>query len=865
MHAYFEKLGGFCCRYALLVVVLGVTLGLLASYFTFSHFRMNSDTADLIARELPWRQHQIAFDQNFPQNDNLIVTVVEGATPELTEQSAQILASKLIERKNSIHSVRRPDAGDFFAHNGLLFMPVSEVKRTTEQLLKAQPFLGALASDPSLRGVMNSLSTALMGVEQGQASLQDLQRPISAFAKALSDLEAGQTVFFSWQTLLSADPPHERQLRKIILVKPQLDYGALSPGKEASNIVRQLASDLHLTPEHGVSVRLTGQIPLSDEEFGSLGENIEIISGLMLAAILLMVWLAVRSVRIMFAIFLTLIIGLITTTAVGLLATGALNMISVAFIPLFVGLGIDFGIQYAVRYRAERFETNSLEPALIAAEHNVGMPLAVAAIAVAAGFLAFVPTDYKGVAELGLIAGLGMVVAFVLSITMLPALLKLLKPRGEAAEIGIPQLAGLDRALARRRKTVLLVMAALTLIGLMLIPLIRFDFNPLHLRNPKSESVATLLDLMKNPENAPNTIDILTPNLEQMRTLKAKLRALPEVAQVLSVDTFVPEDQSIKLTLIADAQMLLDTTLNPFMTEPLPSDAETAAALIKTMESLRRVASDQKTAPAQFALTLADRLQNLAQGSAAQRQKAEAILITPLSTMLAQLRGLLLAQPINQDTLPEDIKRDWIAADGQMRLQAFPSGNADDNATLAQFSKAVRAIEPKATGSAIAIQESGNTIVSAFTQAGIISLLIITLLLVMVLRNLRDVLLALGSLLFAGLMTMVSCVVIGLQINFANIIALPLLFGIGMAFNIYYLMAWRAGSWELLQSPLAKAIVFSALTTATGFGTLWLSSHPGTASMGQLLMISLGWTLITTLIFLPALLGPARKSPSPSK
>ena len=170
------------------------------------------------------------------------------------------------------------------------------------------------------------------------------------------------------------------------------------------------------------------------------------------------------------------------------------------------------------------------------------------------------------------------------------------------------------------------------------------------------------------------------------------------------------------------------------------------------------------------------------------------------------------------------------------------------------------AIAPGATGAPLSIRLSGDAIMGAFVQAGLLAFLAITVLLGFVLGRIRDVLLTLAPLLLSGVLTLATCVVIGLQLNFANVIALPLLLGIGVAFDIYFVVAWRNGAQNLLQSSLTRAVIFSALTTASGFGTLWLSSHPGTASMGELLMISLAWTLITILFFLPALLGPSPTS-----
>jgi predicted RND superfamily exporter protein len=211
-------------------------------------------------------------------------------------------------------------------------------------------------------------------------------------------------------------------------------------------------------------------------------------------------------------------------------------------------------------------------------------------------------------------------------------------------------------------------------------------------------------------------------------------------------------------------------------------------------------------------------------------------------------------------TLPADLTREWTTPDGRARVEALPSGDPNDNETLRQFARAVLAVEPNAIGGPISILESGHTIVRAFIEAGVWALISIAILLWITLRRLGDVLLTLIPLLVAGVVTLELCVLLGLALNFANIIALPLLLGVGVAFKIYYIMAWRGGQTNLLQSSLTRAVIWSALTTATAFGSLWLSSHPGTSSMGKLLALSLVCTLAAAVLFQPALMGRPREA-----
>jgi uncharacterized protein len=333
---------------------------------------------------------------------------------------------------------------------------------------------------------------------------------------------------------------------------------------------------------------------------------------------------------------------------------------------------------------------------------------------------------------------------------------------------------------------------------------------------------------------------------------------LPEVAQAVTLRSYIPEKQEQKLALISDCALLLDPTLNPTQVRDPPTDAQNVAAMTAAAAALRDVAGNDPGPAHEAARRFARVLDALAQDTPAARERADALLIPGLRTMLDQLRTALQAEPVSLESLPPALGRDWVSADGRARIEVFPRGDSNDNETLRRFVASVRAIVPDVVGTPVSVQESSRTIVRAFIEAGVSALISIAILLVVALRNLRDVLLTLAPLLLAGLLTLACSVLIGLPLNFANIIALPLLFGIGVAFNVYFVMAWREGANGLLQSGLTRAVLFSALTTAAAFGSLWLSSHPGTASMGELLAISLLCTLVAALVFLPALLGPTQ-------
>ena len=840
---------------AWLTVALGAVLAAAALAYAATHFAITTDSAALISPKVAWRQDEARLSKAFPQQNDLTVVVVDGRTPELAEDAAARLAAKLAADKARFLGVRRPDGGPFFAREGLLLRSTDEVRSTTEGLVRAQPFLGPLAADPSLRGVAGAFSTLAQGVERGDTRLADVNKPLGALADALGAAADGKPAFFSWQALVNGDGAPSAPTRRFILVQAKLDYGDLEPGAAATDAIHAAAGALGLDAAHGQRVRVTGSVPLSDEEFASLSDKVWLVTGTMLLGVLSMLWLAVRSVRIMAAILVTTLVGLVVTAAVGLATVGRFNLISVAFIPLFVGLGIDFGIQIGVRFRAERLEEPDIRRALARAAGGIGASLALAAAAVTLGFLAFLPTSYVGVSELGVIAGLGMVVGLLLNVTLLPALLVVLNPPDQGREVGSRAMAPLDRFLHKRRRLVLGAFVVASVLALAGLPFVRFDFNPFHLRNPRGEAMATFADLTRDPSQTLNTVDALAPSPQAAEALAKRLSALPQVEQAITLTSFVPDDQAAKLALVSDAQLLLDPTLNPFDVQPAPSDADIVVALNGAAQALRGIAGRPDGAQAR---RLADAMARLAAGPPERRAAAGEAVVKPLNVMLDQVRQLLLAAPVTLESLPADLKADWVAADGRARVQVFPKGDSNDNANLVRFSRAVRAVAPQASGAPISIQEAGATVSRAFVTAGVLSFVLICGLLFAALRSVREVLFTLAPVVLSIFLTLLTCVVLRLPINFANIIAFPLLVGVGVAFHIYFVMAWRQGTGELLQSSLARAVLFSALTTGVAFGALVFSSHPGTASMGWLLMVSLVWTLVAALIFEPALLGPVK-------
>jgi uncharacterized protein len=843
----------FSRRHSWPVLFGGVLLALFAGWVASIRLGVSTDTDLLFQDTLPWRQQAAEMNRDFPQYRDLLVAVVDARIPEEADATANDLATRLSADKSHFLTVRRPDANPFLQKEGLLFLPLKQLSALMDQTIDAQPFLGQLVADPSARGLFSALSLLGMGVTQGDADLSPYLVPIEGFHKAMAEALDGRPKPLSWETLLGGGLSELAGPYRFVLVQPRQDFGKLEPGGAATQAMRAVIASLPYVQSGDAHVRITGQVALADEEFATVAQGA--VEGLIGSLVLITLWLflAVHSWRLIVPILLTLVLGLMLTVLFAAVAVGTLNLVSVGFGVLFVGIAVDFAIQFSVRYRESRFEIGDPAAAMTETARRVGVQILIASLATAAGFLAFVPTAFSGVAELGLIAGAGMIMAFICTLVFLPAAITVFRPRGEAGEVGFAFAAGIDPVVVRRRTAILAGFAVLAVAAIAVSPGLRFDSDPLDTKNPNTEAMRTLRDLINNPITNPYTIDVLAPDAQAAAAMGRKLEPLQTVAGVISINTFVPADQQQKLAVIADANTILAPTLAPHGSSA-PVTAQEIRLAAKS--ALAQIDPALPKLPQNHPLAaLAEDLRRMQAAPDTLLMAANDALTRFLPTQLAHLRLALGAEPVTLDGIPADFARDWVLPDGRARVQVNPKSEAQTPAGLKTFVQQVSAVAPNAGGSAVTISATADTIVGAFRQAAIYAVIAIALILLGLLRRVLDTALVMAPLLMSALLTLLVAVLLPVPLNFANIIALPLLLGVGVSFNIYFVMNWRAGQHHPLGSATARAILFSALTTGTAFGSLALSGHPGTASMGTLLLISLACTLLASLVFIPALLA----------
>lgn len=852
-------------RWWVVAVVLALTAATLQH--TIDNLRIDTDRNKAISGDLPFKQRDEQLRREFPQSVDNLALVVDAETPELARATVRRLAARLSSEPELFGSVYLPATDDFLERHALLYLGFEELEELTLRLAEIQPFLGRLTSDPSLRGLFGMLESAFEARAEGQEA--DLAPIVKRIEAALNALVSAKRYRLSWQELMRDQDSGSPERRQIIQLKPPLDYGQLLAAKPVMNALREMAQGPELNGSSGARLRITGGLALAHEELETVTRGMKRIGILVSLMVTLVLVVGLRSLRLVLATLVTLFSGLTLTAFFATVAVNDLNLVSVAFAALYLGLGVDYAIHLCLRYQDLSSSGMGHLEAMQAAVLDVGGSLVLCSITTSLGFFAFVPTSYAGVGELGLISGVGMFISLFVSLTLLPALLAIMPlTPGEGAGRRRTQagLKALFEALAARRGGVLLGAAGLAALTLVLLPRVRFDPNPLNLRDSESESVATFEDLLRTSVTPPWSVALLAETPAEARSLAQAIAPLAAVDKVITVQSFVPEDQDEKLELIEETALVLGGVLVGPGSRPAPEAnelRESIANLREVLQSYLQAPPGNSDSGARDLSDALDSVTELLDAAAAGEQlqllrRLEISLLETLPENLERLRVAFEARAFAQEELPSDRLERWVSRRGMQRIEVFPTDRLEDVASMRSFVEAVRSVAPDAAGGPVNILESGDAVVRAFREAILVALIAIGVMVLVLLRNPWEVLLVLGPLVMAGALTGATMAALDIPFNFANVIGLPLLLGVGVDNGIHMVHRARGGLVKasgILSSSTARAVVYSALTTLCSFANLSLSEHPGTASLGQVLTIGIAFTLLATLVGLPALLG----------
>ncbi|MBD1577504.1 MMPL family transporter [Vibrio sp. S11_S32] len=826
----------------------------VSSYFgvvySQAHFNIDSDLNHLVEQDAAWKDNLNKTSQQFGDSESSLVVVISGDDRQKIQQVTEHLTQDF-SRTPLFKDVFSPSTLPWLKQQALWFLSKQEFNDFNHNLSALLPRLQTAAMSQSTSKNQSSSNPAAPAMQLLAQLNQAIETKDEKSAKLLiSALNQVADIDHANQTETPNKTSANQSVNWLSLLFPQsktTNYQIISVNaipqrdqKEPNRIIMETAHQLinKYANLPNVKVRLTGQTALDFDEIKDANHSVKLAGAMSLIGLIIILGFGIRSVRIIVASYIAVIVGLIWTLAVGLWLVGSYNTISIVFLVMFIGLGVDFSIHFCLRIREEQGKHDNNTDCLKASVRGTFVPLSLCALTSAIGFLGFYPTAYTGLAELGIISAAGMLMGLLATFTVIPVFFFLFGyPKYQPQAKKQVQQDG-EYWLVKHHKLVIGIAIGLLIVTGIGASQMRFDFSTLVLKSPHSESVQTLEEIQQQGLTSSYQMMMLASSPAQAKQWQQKLSHLPEVSNALSINSFLPQDrQSRMMTLAKTLQQPPAAAAHTIQLEPLISKLEhTQGVHPSTLKWLKNTPpQDLYRSISRYALL-------------------------PLSSMQQNMQQMMQApQPTIKD-IPQALAQRYYNQDYAL-VVAYPSGNMRDVKQLDQFIAAVQKIAPNATGRPVAEQQVGKIITTAFIQATCYSLGLIALVLLFALKHKHDVVLSFIPLLLTTLSTMAVAHWSGYSLNMANIIVIPLIFGLGVDNGIHIVERFRSvGSVkEFYQSSTPKAAILSSLTTIVTFGSLLLADHRGMFSIGFLLTIAIGFLLLYSLTVLPALLFSVKK------
>ena len=843
----------FVMRHPVKMILALVSLALLGLVLAINGLGVNSDTSRMVSSKLDYRKAQIDFEAAFPKEEIRVALIIRARSDDEADAFAEEISTVLRGRTDAVSDVFAATADPFLIENGLLFLETSELDELLGGVTAAAPILKRLGRQPDMDRLYLSLADALEPIEPGEVPVNALIQAMDAVSRTVENRLAGRPEPLSWQEIFRTETDDEKPNlhQRIISITPVLDLSRLQPARPAVLAINQAIDEVVAASEFEITAAVTGNAVLRTEELASVTEGIGLSLALSALFIVVLLMIALRSAVLVATSILALVITILITAGFAAVFYETLNLVSVAFMVLLVGLGIDFMIHLALHVQEERTIGRECRAALFRSNRHIGAALALCAPTSAIAFFAFAPTQFTGMTQLGIVSGFGVLVAFAVAVTLLPAVLALLPPNsGVRLKSGVPS--GYMSKLSIEgpwQSRFAMATIGLGILSVFLLPYVRFDADPMALRDPDAPSVKAFNLLFDDEETQPYILSLLLPDSAAVDEISPTLEALPEVRRVLGPADLVPDDQDYKLDAIDIAAFGLESVFGEPAEISEGARAEAYGRLVMELVDI-----DHPSA-ARLSKALAD-IEVASTSSPDFVAQVEGDIFRFWGQQYDRLAKQIYPQEITFDVLPELLSSQFVAADGRLRLQIEPEEDLRDEDARRRFVEAVRAVAPQAAGSARSVLESGRVISRAMVIAIVCAWVAVAGLLILILRDRLLVCVILLTLLLAGVLTAAMSVVIGVPFNFANVIAVPLLVGVGADSGIHLGIRARRtrDPSEIYETSTPRAVFFSAITTVCSFGTLMLSAHRGVASMGILLTIAIGFTLICTILVQPWLL-----------
>lgn len=883
-------------RHPLGMLAAAILAAILSLLLSVTYLEFHTDRLDLVSSGNRYKQLDEAHSREFEEVAKGAIVVIRSHDPERAKSFATALAKRW-ETDPSIENVLYRIPFEALQDKGLLYLSTEEIEALRAKLEQSQEMLQEFAAHPTLQNLFSLINqetskalvshvfTDLLANDDEQSPALDLGFLHSLLRQLHERLDRPDVFQSPWDGLLTSDThslsndgylwSDDRQLL-FVLATPRADAGDFDQFRQAVQRIRQDIQELqHTYPE--VEVGLTGDDILESDEMSAAQQDMRTATLISLAGVATLFVLFFRGLVHPALAVMTLLIGISWSLGLTTLAIGHLNIFTIIFAPMLIGLGIDYGIHFTTRYETERRAGRGVESALTTTYIGTGRGIATAALTTAVAFYALAFTDFLGLRELGVITGSGLLLILLATFTALPALMVLherwrgarLAERGQHAQDE-------DKAYlaALYRYPWVTLAVSVLFVGLSLLALgkVKTDFNLLRLQSQETESVVWAQRIFDSTKHSILVGDLMAGSLDEVERKVAALNRLSSVEKVDSVLSVLPTDQEDKRPLLM--------ALHPLVAEvTVQTGAAASLDLERFRDTLQRLAAKlvdngETAEPAttgdvgeqahevhQLLVSLLHKIDWVGPAEAEQALLAfQHDLHEDLASKLALLRRNAQAEPVTIADLPTELHTRYVGKTGQFRIFAFPAENIWDYQALERFVADLQKVDPDAIGAPVTNYEYIRAIKEGFEKAGLYALCGILLLSFLTFRGALPTLLALVPLGVGTVWTLGLMGLFNVSFNMANLLFIPLVIGMGIDNGIHIVHRFLAER-EKAENPApllystGKAVTLSTLATIVGFGSLMVSQHHGIHSLGLLVALGVGSVLIASLTTLPSLLA----------
>jgi len=866
---------GAIIRHPRIVLAVALLLAALSVVYTSQKLEFLTGRDDLMPRHAAFQQDYQAYRAAFGDQEEIAV-VIEGTDPALVSRFSDALYARLSQEKRLFLEVLYPGGMPYFRQNGLLFMSLDELKAMASTLEKAGPVLKDLAAAPSIQTLFSSLTGQIDDYLKAPSpdKLQRLTFMLGTLDKGFAGFD-GKKSALSMDSFLSGNSNGKPSAlenagrQQVIAIRPLKEADSFVPAEKAIKKIREELNILRQKAEFkGVTAGITGVPVLEYEEMATSMDDMTIASVLSLILTVILLLFAFRGVKNTVAAMVALLIAISIAFGLATLFVGHLNILSMAFAVMLLGLGVEYSIQVVLRHQ-ELLQHDSFETALQESLESNLRPVLLAFTTTALAFLTFLLTDFRGIAELGLIAAMGVLVCFAATFTVLPAVLVMLhkkqgtknpRPTTQNSKPGIQKLFA-------RPGLIVVATALLALAGTAALTRVPFDFNMLNLQAKGLESVTYAYKLMKSKENSGYFGVSMAKDHDEAIRLTKRFEALPSVDHVVSLPALIPDQQPEKLAELQRIKQIM-SDVKPVAYEENLRVMELPAVFEgfrERVEKLKLSLETQKLPEAQPIAVFLKTLDKFFAGLEKEKdgnaltmlREMQETMFAPLPEKLKLLQESLQARAVTEADVPQALKQRFVGKDGRLLLQIAPKNEIFNEQPLAEFVTQIKSVDPHATGEPVSVYESFKILKLSYLQAFLYALGGVVLILLIAFRSLRSTLLGVTPL-AVGLLLMVGGMwLFGLKFNVANIIVMPLLLGVGIDSAIYIISRHLKGEEspvEVATSSAGKGVFLNALTILFSFGALMVARHQGVFSIGAVMSLGMTAIVLAFLVFLPALL-----------